>query len=73
MHGGVALRHGGSIVQRSPQALPVHASAEQLTAPAATHAPEGSQAFMIAVSAQFGTPGGHRVQPAPQAFPAHGS
>jgi hypothetical protein len=30
MHGGLAWRHGGSIVQRSPQALPAHASAEQL-------------------------------------------
>jgi hypothetical protein len=74
MHGGVALRQGGSMTHSSPQAFPVHGAATgHVKVPCATQAPDGSHAFTTAVSTQLRSSGAQAVQAAPQAFAAQGS
>jgi hypothetical protein len=73
MHGGTALRHGGSMVHSAPHAFPAQAAAAHIPSVHGAQRPDGSQAFTTAVSTQPASPGGHAVQPSPHAFPAHGS
>ncbi len=76
MHGGVALRQGGSTVHASPHVFPAQAAL------AGSHPPKAGRetqrrsrlhAFRSAVSTQSGSPGAHWVHASPHAFPAHGS
>jgi hypothetical protein len=67
---GFARPHG---LHGAPQTAPTQSASEQLKLPCGTHAPDGSQAFTSMVSKQLESPGAHRVQPEPHAFPAQGS
>jgi hypothetical protein len=68
-HGGLASRHGGSMVQRAPHVFPAHGSAAgQVKVPRVAHAPVGSQAVAANVGHGFARP--HGLQAAPHACPA---
>jgi hypothetical protein len=67
MHGGFARRQGGSIVQRSPHAFPVHGSLH-CPAVAVTQRPAPSHAVAAKVGQGLARP--HGLHGAPQAAPA---
>jgi hypothetical protein len=78
--GGVAERHGGSIVQAAPQAWPSQGAVggggggtSQPRPSEGTHRPERSQAFTTSVSTQPRSAGSQTVQVTPQAWSAQGS
>lgn len=70
-HGGLANRHGGSAMQRSPQTFPSHGSVMQEKVPTVAQAPPGSHA--VAAKVGHGSVSPHGLQASPQRFPAQGA